>query len=209
MNQFMAKKPAQIRVNLLPKDPFYETPVGKILKWSLSVGRYIVIFTELIVILSFVTRFSLDREVTDLNESIFLKQSRIEAFGDLEERIRETQKKIEQYNQIKQQSNIAEVFPKLSQITPTDIKLKDLVVKTDTIIMTGSSLSQNSLNLLITNIQLSPDFSNVVVDSIETGDKSDPGFHFTIRANTRVTTTTEATPEPEEKVNILDRTQGL
>jgi len=206
----MPKKPASISINLLPKDPFYQTPLGKILKWALSIGRYIVIFTELIVILSFVTRFSLDRRVTDLNDALFQKQTLIESYGDLEANVRQTQDKIDQYQQIEQQSNIAEVFPKLSAITPRDVTLDELVVKSDSVTLSGLTQSQNSLSLLINNIQLSPDFTRVSVDRIETGSTDQPGFFFRITAQIPTAVIEKkaptATPEP---INILDRTQGL
>ncbi len=51
---------------------------------------------------------------------------------------------------------------------------------------------------------------NVTVDKIETGDKKDPGFHFTIRAKTEVAELKTVGKQTEtEKVNLLDRTQGL
>jgi Tfp pilus assembly protein PilN len=206
----MPKKPATISINLLPKDPFYETPLGKLLKWALSIGRYIVIFTELVVILSFVTRFSLDRQVTDLNDALFQKQTLIESYGDLEANVREAQAKIDQYQQISQQSNIAEIFPKLSAITPRDVTLDELVIKPGSVTLSGLTQSQNSLSLLINNIQLSPDFLSVSVDRIETGSTDQPGFFFRITAQTPTVapevTAPTSTPEP---VDILDRTQGL
>jgi len=203
------KKPAAIKINLVPQDPFFETPLGKALRWALSVGRYLVIFTELIVILSFVSRFSLDRQVTDLNEALNQKQTIIESYGELEAQVKETQAKIDQYGQVEQQSNIADVFPKLSRITPQDIKLDQLVVKLDTVSLAGTAFANDSLNILINNLQLSPDFFNVSVDKIETGDRKNPGFHFQIHANTQAPVLTKSAPAPVEKVNVLDRTQGL
>lgn len=203
----MPKKPAQIKINLVPKDPFFETPVGKILKWALSVGRYIVIFTELVVIVSFVTRFNLDRQVTDLNGKINQKRTVIESYGTLEADVRQVQEKINQYQQIEQVSNLAEVFPKLSQITPRDVRLDELVISVDQVSLDGTALSQNSLNLLINNIQLSPDFRNVSVDQIETGDSQDPGFHFRLSATTGESV--EVQSEPATQQNILDRSTDI
>jgi hypothetical protein len=57
-------------INLLPKEEFEKKPLGKFLVWALSIGRYIVIFTELIVILAFLSRFKLDRDLADLNQSV-------------------------------------------------------------------------------------------------------------------------------------------
>jgi Tfp pilus assembly protein PilN len=205
----MPKKAAAIQINLLPKDPFYETALGKILKWALSIGRYIVIFTELVVIMSFASRFTLDRQLTDLNTAILQKQTIIESYGDLEQSVRTAQKKIDQYQQIQQTSNIADIFPKLSRVTPPDVRLDELGVTQDGIRFRGNTMSQQSLNLLISNLQLSPDFFNVTVDSIETGDRKDPGYHFSIRAETRQIQVVAPKTQLEQKVNVLDRTQGL
>lgn len=193
----MPKKLASVDVNLLPKDPFFDTPLGKSLKWALSVGRYIVIFTELVVIISFATRFSLDRQVTDLNDAINQKEAIIRSYGDLEENVRTTQSIIQQYQQIEQQGNIVEVFPALSRITPPDVRLDELVVRPTSVVFGGTTLSQASLNLLITNIQLSPDFSNVVVDRIETSDgQRNTGFSFRLRADTQPAVTRTQVPTP-------------
>jgi Tfp pilus assembly protein PilN len=204
------KKNISFDINLLPKDPFFATPAGQILKWALSIGRYIVIFTELVVILSFVTRFSLDRQVTDLNDAISQKKTVIESYGDLEESVRQIQKVLEEYTIIKQQVNITEVFPELTKIIPRDTELNELVLRPDQISFSGRTIKQSSLNIIINNIQLSHRFSNVSVDKIESNSTDDGGgFNFVIRANTRpVEVKTQSTREVE-KTNILDRTQGL
>jgi Tfp pilus assembly protein PilN len=181
------KKPAKISINLLPKDPFLATPIGKLLQWALSVGRYLVIFTELIVILGFVSRFSLDRKVTDLNGAILQKKIIIESYGDVEQQVRDVQKKIESYQQVEQQQNLADAFPALSQITPQDVTLKELNIQPGSILFSGTTQSNTSLNLLINNVQLSSTFHDVVVEKIETGSNKDPGFHFKIRASVKKT----------------------
>lgn len=206
----MAKKPLPIDLNLIPKDPFFETPIGKVLKWALSIGRYIVIFTELVVILSFVTRFSLDRQITDLNDSIHQKEVVIASYGDLEDNVRRVQEKISQYQQLEQQADIIEVFPKLSQITPSSIELKSLMIQPDKVNFSGTTFSNDTLSLFINNIQLSDNFYNVSIDQIETGDRNDPGFHFRMSANTRrIQAVSTDQEQEEEQINIFDRTQGI
>lgn len=205
----MSKKPANLTINLVPKDPFFETALGKTLRWALSVGRYIVIFTELVVIVSFATRFTLDRQVTDLNDSIHQKESVIKSYGDLEPKVRSVQMKIEQYQQIEQQVNIVDVFPQLSAITPRDVKLTELVMRPNNVSLEGTTLSQNSLNTLINNVQLTPSFLNVVIDKIETNKEQGAGFTFRIRFDTREVQRANNTQAPAENVRILDRTQGL
>lgn len=178
------KSSADVQINLIPEDPFFKTVLGRTLRWALSVGRYIVIFTELLVILSFVARFTLDRQLTDLNEAIYEKKTVIESYGDLESNVRLTQAKIKQYEQLEQQANLSEVFPALSQIIPSGVILAELVINPERVILNGRTSSQNSLNTLINNLQLSPDFFQISVDKIEAGGRNTPGFEFSMRART-------------------------
>jgi len=180
-----SKKRAEININLVPKDPFFDTILGKTLRWALTAGRYIVIFTELVVILSFAGRFVLDRRVTNLNDAIDQKSSIIDSYGDLENQVRLIQKKTEQYQQIEQNSNITDVFPALAEITPRGIRLEELRISPTDIVMSGNTSSQPTLNVLINNLQLSKNFTNVAVDKIESDDDETFGFNFVIKANTK------------------------
>lgn len=206
----MKKKPASIKINLLPKDPFFATVPGRILKWALSAGRYVVIATELVVIVSFATRFTLDRQVTDLNDSIASKESFINSYGELEQNFRTAQDKISSYQQIDQESNMVSTFADIREIIPDGIVLDNLVINTDTIIVSGQALSQTAFNLLVNNVQLSDKFHEVSVDRVESNDDSnEPGFTFSLRAKTRIVEKKAAAKTSTEKVDVLDRTGGL
>lgn len=174
-------------INLAPKDPFFETALGKILKWALSVGRYIVIFTEIVVIMSFVSRFTLDRQITDLNTSINQKQSVIESFGDLEMNVRTAQRLVEEYKQVEQSSEILTTFPALTQVTPPGISLRQLIIRSNQISVTGTTFSQDTLNTLINNITVSPFFTDVEVTKIETDPQQRNSFSFAIGAQLNTT----------------------
>jgi len=178
-------KTATININLVPKDPFFETMVGRSLKWALSAGRYIVMFTELIVVLSFVTRFYLDRQITDLNREIFQKESVIKSYGDFEQEVRDIQERLSQYEQIEQEGNIVDTFPLLAEVVPSGIELEELVIYPDRVALKGTVLSQKSLNVLINNLQISPDFNNIVVSTIESEGNKTSGFVFQLTAQTK------------------------
>lgn len=180
----MSKKPAPITINLFPKDPFFKTIFGKSIQWALSVGRYIVIFTELLVILSFVARFTLDRKVTDLNKAIEQKKNLILSYGDLESNFRNLQFKIADYQELSVQDNIIEIFPRLTKIIPQNVILEEMQIKQGSIRLKGEVFSQMVLNTLVNNITLSPDFNDVVIDKIESLDKTRPGFAFSLHAST-------------------------
>ncbi|MFZ5376500.1 MAG: PilN domain-containing protein [Patescibacteria group bacterium] len=179
------QKPVSININLVAKDPFFASIFGKTLKWALSVGRYIVIFTELVVILSFATRFTLDRQLTDLNDSINRKKVLIESYGDLENNYRTLQGKLENYQQIEQQTNIVDSFPALLKVMPSNIDLHELIIKPDNMVLNGRARSNLAVGTLITNLQLSPDFYGVNVDRIESENEKSQSLLFSIRAETQ------------------------
>lgn len=189
----MPKKPANkkldIAVNLVPQDPFFETALGRFLKWALGVGRYIVIFTELVVILSFASRFTLDRMVTDLNTTIHQKENVISSYGDLETKFRFIQQQIEDYQQFKQEANLIDIFPILNKNIPSDVVFDSLLITQDSVNFTGSALSQNALNVLVNNLQLNPYFSQVTVNKIESRGEKVVGFNFDMRASINLNAT--------------------
>ena len=71
-----AKQPT---INLIGEEEMAHTPVGRIVAWAVTYGRYIMIGTEIIVLLAFISRFSLDRKLTDLNDEVSQKQAIIDA----------------------------------------------------------------------------------------------------------------------------------
>ena len=75
-------------IELLPQEGWEKGTLGKLLKWALTAGRYIVIVTELAVIMAFLSRFKFDRELTDLHEEIKQKQAVIQSAQSFETEFR-------------------------------------------------------------------------------------------------------------------------
>src|SRR3990167_1463025 len=85
-------------INLLSQKDFDRTLVGKLLRWALTYGRYIIISTEIIVLFAFILRFSLDRQITDLNEEIEQKAAIVAANKGFESSFRNLQSRTQQIN---------------------------------------------------------------------------------------------------------------
>ncbi len=177
-------KTTDIRINLTPKDPFFKTQVGKFLNWAINIGRYIVIFTELVVIVSFTSRFGLDRKLTDLNDAIHQKETIARSYGTLEDDFRLAQEKLDQYEQVEQRNNIAKVFPKLQEIVPDDLTLQELSITRTGIKLEALALTNNALNFFINNLQVSPYFFDVTVEKIEAESKKTGGYTVLVQAGT-------------------------
>lgn len=85
-------------INLLKKKDrdFFE----EFIKWALTIGRLIIILTELIALSAFLYRFTLDRKLIDLHEKIKQKQVVLDLFKENEEKYREIQKKLAEANRL-------------------------------------------------------------------------------------------------------------
>src|SRR5688500_5727921 len=81
-------------INLLSREGFEYTQLGKTLAWLLSAGRTIVIVTELVVITAFLSRFWLDKTLTDLSQANNSKKAQIEASQAFEQEFKNAQIRI-------------------------------------------------------------------------------------------------------------------
>lgn len=181
----MSTKSVDLKIDLLPKDPFLTSSFGRSVTWSLTIGKYIVIFTELIVILSFIGRFILDRRVMDLNEAISSKRKIITSFSELESDFYILKKKISNFKEIDGQYNIVSVYPLIADVLPPEIALEKLAIGKESIAMDGLATSNNDLYILIDNFQRSNIFYNVNVKSIESESKKEVGMKFSLTAAIR------------------------
>lgn len=194
------KKPSVPEVNLFPEDPFYDSILGKGLRWAVSVGRHIVIFTEIVVIGSFFSRFVLDRQLTDLNTSIVQKQSIAESFGTLDGDIRHIQKRSKDIASILSQQGRFEVLQTLTRITPPEVIYDQISLNGDRVTLVGNAQSSRALSVLIEGLRASPDFNSINLGGIKSGERGSAATSFSITLNytkgllteTKQVTTSEA-----------------
>ncbi len=167
-------------LNLYPEDPFFDTLIGRAMKWAVGAGRHIIIFTELIVIVSFFSRFVLDRQLTDLNTSITQKQSIIESYGDLEASFRRAEQQENDISAILVQQGRLEIFDILSQITPPGVKYNSISLSGGNLSLVGKAGSLQTLIILVENTKRNPAFQRVSVGRLESGRNLDPTLDFTM-----------------------------
>ena len=107
----------KVNINLIVKKEASFS--NQLLSWALTYGRYIIIITQIIVLTVFFTRFKLDRDHTDLKESVSQKQALIESVASLETEIRRIQKNLADIKQVTANQNIPlNILRFLSEITP-------------------------------------------------------------------------------------------
>ena len=70
--------------NLLPESADPGSLANRIALWVTTVGRLVIVFTELVVIGAFLSRFSLDRKNSDLSEVIRQQKAILESTKEFE-----------------------------------------------------------------------------------------------------------------------------
>lgn len=182
-----AQKPKkQKRVNLLALEDFEHTTLGRILNWSLSAGRVIVIVTELIVILAFLSRFWLDRQLTDLNEQNNFKKNQIETQASLEQDFRKAQKSLSAYKKLSAtQLLVADKIKRISAALPADVSLEKVsfVGVDNELQVSGLALSESGLAGLVKALEDSGQFGEVKLAEVTFGLETQQVLKFLVKTS--------------------------
>jgi Tfp pilus assembly protein PilN len=171
-------------INLLPKEQFNQGVVGKILNWTLTIGRYIVIITELIVVVAFLFRFSYDMQLSSLREKIDENRQIISSFQDLEIQFRYLQQRVNIAKEVLGGNlPISFVYDQIVSITPQDVYFENLRLGANSLTLDGTSLSDVGLVTLLNEIKQNPAFSNVTINSLSTKGEKNPSLNFSLKAD--------------------------
>lgn len=171
-------------IEFVPQEDWEKTSFGKLLKWVLTVGRWIVIVTELVVVLAFLSRFKFDRDLTDLNERVKQQQAIITASAQFEEEFRLLQKRLLTISELKRTLSEPElIITELSDLIPPDVLLDELSVSKNQINLTAVALSENGLAGFLNNLKNSPRFEKLIITGASSGLKEGVGISFEIRGD--------------------------
>lgn len=176
--------PKPKKINLLVKEGFENSQIGKILSWLLTVGRAIVIVVELVVICAFLSRFWLDRQLTDLVENNNNKRVQIEASNSFEQDFTSLQKRLAVAKQIDGERLTPSLYTKeATKLLPHQVILSDISFNQDKFSFAGVSSDEAGLAGFIKALEKSDKFTNVTLDTISLNSGETFYINFTVRAN--------------------------
>jgi len=169
--------PAKKQINLFPKKAFSKSSAGKFLRWSLTYGRYIIIATEIIVLLAFISRFKLDRDLNDLREEIAQKQAIVQANRDFEIEFRIIQNRLLQIADLaNEQTYILTLLEHIEALTPQEIFFKSLLIDEKQVTFSSYSVSPKGLTLFVNNIRRSNFFGAVTIQNLKQTEEGNIDF---------------------------------
>lgn len=177
----MAAHKKRPNINLVIKTDTDESFSGQVLSWAFTYGRYIIIITQIIVLSVFFLRFRLDRDHTDLKESVTQKQALIESVSDLEAEIRHVQQQLKHIREITtNQDGFLKVIRYLQENTPSDSTYSSLSISPDSINLNATVLNLRSFSFFLKKLQQNNKFTEVVLEDIQR--RNDGRIEFKINA---------------------------
>jgi len=117
-----------------------ENPVStwdRIYIWVFTVGRYVIIVVEMIVLLAFASRFTLDRKNNDLTDSIDVKVQMLKSQSETETTLRRVQSTLDNFSDMLDNQEVMsqKLQAVLEQIPPS--------IDVDTFSMNESAISMS------------------------------------------------------------------
>lgn len=171
-------------INLLSQTRFDTKPLSKFLRWALTYGRYIIIGTQVIVLLAFFSRFKLDRDMSDLQEKIDQKVNIIQALYPTEQNTRIIQYRLDTLSKLEnERSYYLQLLNTFSQNTPADVYINRLTLRQNQLSIAGSSTTGQAMSDFLKFIRNNENFSQINLETLSRN--ADYSLSFTISMDIR------------------------
>ena len=161
-------------LSLLPDAENPNSFSARAIKWLTTVGRWVIVLTELVVIVAFVSRFWLDRKNSDLSEVIRQRQAILASTHGFEEEFKSFQERLVYVRSFyENQPKYDEKVDILVKSTPTDLTYKSISIRQDkksgdiTISASLIAFNEKSIVDFIKNLKLNTNIDSVNINNIE------------------------------------------
>lgn len=154
-----------VSINLLKRERVF---VYRFIDWVLTVGRLLVILTELIALSAFLYRFSLDRRLIDLHSKIRQEESVVKALKNSEDKYRNLQDRLALASNF---SNIGtekiKIFQDILNFASEGLTISNLVMHENRVSINAIAQSTSSLNVFTNSLKTYPKLRKLNLDNIQ------------------------------------------
>lgn len=159
-----------------------KTPLfDKFMDWALTIGRLIVILTEVVAVIAFVYRFSLDEQLVNLHDQIKQQQNIVFALKNDENRYRNLQDRLAlaaTFSEKSIQSNQA--ITDIANPMPGRVNINNLVLNKGKENIHIDVTSVSALADFVDSLKNNRNFKSISIDNIE----SKPSFGLSVDITT-------------------------
>lgn len=159
----MARKDASI--NLVEENVSF---LDRFMTWALTIGRAVVILTELIALIAFLYRFSLDRQLIDLHAKIKQEQAVVSYLKDNEDTFRNIQNRINLASTLGTGSKeSAKILNDIVSFAPPGMVFNSISEQEDRVRISANTNSVSSLSEFVKKLKSYSKINNVIIEKIE------------------------------------------
>lgn len=181
-------------INLLPHHD--ESFIVQFLNWALTVGRVLVIVTETAALVTFLYRFSIDRQIIDLHDKIKYQRTIVENLAANEKLYRGLQSSLATAKTLDSQSSLGgKLFTDIVNMARGNIQFSDIIVSPTSVRMKVNAFSVASLSSFVDKLKTDKDLSSISIDQIENSTEN------AVITVTITATLTSAAPTPAPGIN--------
>lgn len=142
--------------------------LDRFINWALTVGRGLVVLTELIALTAFVYRFSLDRKLIDLHSQIKREVAIVVYLKNNEEKYRNLQDRLEISSSFSNSSiKRVKIFNDVTSFAPKDISFNSINVNKNRLNINANANSTASITRFINSLKKYSYTQTLSLDSIE------------------------------------------
>lgn len=144
------------------------TFLERITNWALTFGRFIIIATETVALVAFLYRFSLDRQIIDLNDQIAHQRTIVASLKNSEDKYRNFQDRLSLIVKLeKATGKTTTLFNDITSKAPPDVAFDTVTIVQNSLRIDARTQSIASLVNFITSLTKNPLVTSVSVDRIE------------------------------------------
>lgn len=158
-------------INLIPSASNEKAPGGvkdQIFEWVLNNGKKIVLITQAIVLLVFISRFKFDSDIRKLNKEIEQNQVVVENYAELEEKYLENQRRLGLIKPIiEDQIDWAERLQNFNTKIPNNLTLKNLQFEESKVKISAKTNSAQAFQLFVSLLVDDSSVQSAVLEASE------------------------------------------
>ena len=158
-------------INLLPNQG--GGLLDQFLRWSLTVGRLLIILIETLALGTFLYRFSIDMRIVDLHDLIKNQRFIVQQYQDNEEIYRNLHARLAFAKEQNSKTNITpDLFSDVIEMGQGKITFRNLLVSTTIMKMEIQASQSNTLSAFVQKLKTHPSVSSVSINAIENNTSS-------------------------------------
>lgn len=140
----------------------------KFIDWALTIGRLVVILTEVIALSAFLYRFTLDRQLIDLHSKIKQEEAIVGYLKVKEKTYRNLQDRIAIASAFFESGGKdVKVFNDIVELAPLGMTFNDLTLTENNIKIDANFQFISSLRAFVNSLKSYPNVKNVSIEKIE------------------------------------------